>query len=396
MTISTGTVGTTTYTFTPDAGQCAGTTTLDVTVDNLLTPAFVAIGPLCQNSTAPTLPASSTNGVSGTWAPATVNTSATGTTTYTFTPSAGQCASSTTLDITIDPETTPTFPSFGPFCQNIGTIQLPSASNNGIAGSWSPGVITTDVAGTSTYTFTPDAGQCATVVSIDVTVDPELTPAFNAIGPLCLNSTPPSLPSTSTNGVTGTWSPATVNTSATGTTTYTFTPDAGQCAVPTTLDITIDNQVAPVFTAIPNLCQNATPPALPSTSNNGITGTWSPATISTATAGTTTYTFTPDAGQCAGVLNTDITINPLPIVVVDDPSPICVGESVVLTASGASTYSWSPAGGLSDVVGNPVTASPASTTTYTVTGTDGNGCSNTDDVIVTINPIPTTSPIFHD
>ena len=32
---------------------------------------------------------------------------------------------------------------------------------------------------------------------------------------------------------------------------------------------------------------------------NGITGTWSPATINTATAGTVTYTFTPDAGQCA-------------------------------------------------------------------------------------------------
>ena len=37
---------------------------------------------------------------------------------------------------------------------------------------------------------------------------------------------------------------------------------------------------------------------LPTSSNNGITGTWSPATINTATVGTTTYTFTPAAGQC--------------------------------------------------------------------------------------------------
>ena len=46
-------------------------------------------------------------------------------------------------------------------------------------------------------------------------------------------------------------------------------------------------------------CQNATAPRSPTTSTNGITGTWSPATINTATAGTVTYTFTPDAGQCA-------------------------------------------------------------------------------------------------
>ena len=37
-------------------------------------------------------------------------------------------------------------------------------------------------------------------------------------------------------------------------------------------------------------------PTLPSTSDNGISGTWSPATINTATAGTSTYTFTPDVG----------------------------------------------------------------------------------------------------
>jgi hypothetical protein len=52
-------------------------------------------------------------------------------------------------------------------------------------------------------------------------------------------------------------------------------------------------QVAPTFTQIGPLCQNSIAPALPATSDNGFAGTWSPATISTATVGTTTYTFTP-------------------------------------------------------------------------------------------------------
>ena len=114
-----------------------------------------------------------------------------------------------------------------------------------------------------TYTFTPDAGQCATTTTIDVTVTPNVTPTFNPFGSLCLNSVAPALPLTSNNGITGTWSPATINTSVVGTTTYTFTPAAGQCATTATLNITIDVQITPVFTAIGPLCVNAAAPALP-------------------------------------------------------------------------------------------------------------------------------------
>jgi hypothetical protein len=59
-----------------------------------------------------------------------------------------------------------------------------------------------------------------------------------------------------------------------------------------TMDITIRTQVTPTFTQIGPLCQNSTAPALPATSDNGFAGTWSPATISTATVGTTLYIYT--------------------------------------------------------------------------------------------------------
>ena len=48
-----------------------------------------------------------------------------------------------------------------------------------------------------------------------------------------------------------------VNTDVPGTTTYTFTPDAGQCATTTTLTITVNPLVTPTFTAVDNVCQNA-------------------------------------------------------------------------------------------------------------------------------------------
>lgn len=90
-----------------------------------------------------------------------------------------------------------------------------------------------------------------------------------------------------------------------------------------------------------------------------------------------------------------VTQNALPVVSASDAS-ICPGESTQLSASGASTYTWSPTTGLSQTNGTPVTANPTENQTYTVTGTDSNGCKNTDTVTVTVKPKPNTSPIFHD
>jgi uncharacterized protein (TIGR02145 family) len=67
------------------------------------------------------------------------------------------------------------------------------------------------------------------------------------------------------------------------------------------MEIEVTPPVIPAFTQIGPLEQYSVSPALPATSDNGITGTWNPATISTATLGTFTYTFTPAVGQCATV-----------------------------------------------------------------------------------------------
>lgn len=83
-----------------------------------------------------------------------------------------------------------------------------------------------------------------------------------------------------------------------------------------------------------------------------------------------------NSGLFATTTEKQILVNPSPIVAVTpDTALFCSpGPAVTLTASGAVTYAWSPAIGLSDVTGSPVDANPASTTTYTVVGTGGNGC----------------------
>ncbi|MCB0760400.1 MAG: exo-alpha-sialidase [Flavobacteriales bacterium] len=74
-----------------------------------------------------------------------------------------------------------------------------------------------------------------------------------------------------------------------------------------------------------------------------------------------------------------------PIANAGNDVTICQGASVVLQASGGVSYSWSPAGSLDSSSGSTVIASPAATTTYTVVVTDTNGCSDSDDVTVTVD-----------
>ena len=96
--------------------------------------------------------------------------------------------------------------------------------------------------------------------------------------------------------------------------------------------VTINTSAAPTFTAVAPICNGDALAALPTTSNNGITGTWSPAINNTAT---TTYTFTPDSGQCSTSTTTlTIVVNVRPAVTFSaNPFPICAGTSSVLTAN---------------------------------------------------------------
>ena len=131
------------------------------------TASFTQIPPICRGE-AIQLPTSSSNDVVGTWAPAVNNTQ---TTTYTFLPSEGQCATSTVMTVQVNQPVTPAFNPIGPF--NSGTnFTLPSTSNNGINGNWSPAINNTK---TTTYTFTPDAGQCATTAQVTVTINDIVT-----------------------------------------------------------------------------------------------------------------------------------------------------------------------------------------------------------------------------
>ena len=102
-------------------------------------------------------------------------------------------------------------------------------------------------------------------------------------------------------------------------------------------------------------------------------------------AASTTYTLTvTNSCGCTATATSAITVLPPPVINVP-ASAICNGTSAVLTASGALTYTWSPLTGLSATTGSSVNANPATTTTYTVTGTAVGGCTGSTTVVVSVS-----------
>ena len=113
-------------------------------------------------------------------------------------------------------------------------------------------------------------------------------------------------------------------------------------------------------------------------------------TVISGYAGTFSDTVTDKIG-CKSSASATLAVNPLPTVTVPAPSAYCTGNSTTLTASGATTYTWSPITALSATTGSSVTASPTTSTTYTITGTNSNGCVSSTTVAVAVNPLPTVT-----
>lgn len=205
------------------------------------------------------------------------------------------------------------------------------------------------------------------------------------------------------------FNPGAINAGTTGTTVvnptvttpYTVTAtNSFNCSTTSLTPVTVTVQtVAANATATVNpLCEGSTTVLNANATGQGpFTYAWvdgantavgSTATISVSPATTTQYTVTV-TDFCGNQTSSQITItvNPVPSVTVSPVSTsLCVpgASPVTLTAAGADTYTWTPAGGLSATTGTSVDALPENSTTYQVTGANANGCTDTAFAVVNI------------
>ena len=402
-----------------DANGCANYTTTTVTVRPLPT-ISVTNGTICLGQQTATLTAN--GGITYSWTPATGLSATTGsvvtanpssTSTYSIGGiDANGCANFTAAIVTVNPLPTISVNN-GTVCigQQSATLTATGASTY----SWTPAtglssttgaVIVANPSVNTTYTITgTNTNGCTNTVTAQVTVNP--LPIITATsGTICIGQQTVAL--TASGGVTYSWTPATglsattgatVNASPLVTTTYSIGGiNANGCANYTTTTVTV--KPLPVLSANnATICigqQTAT-----ITANGGVTYSWTPATGLSATTGsvvnanpTTSTTYSiggVGANGCLNYTTSIVTVKPLPIISVNSSS-ICLGQqTATLTANGAATYSWTPAATLSSSVGTTVNGTPTVNTTYTIVGTDANGCVNGTTTFIRIYPLPTAS-----
>ena len=356
-----------TYTAILNGSSTAGCSDVAFTTINVspaITPIFNQIAPICSGQPI-NLPTISTNNISGSWSPNINNNS---TTTYTFTPNVSQCATATTMTVVANPSHSisqgldlvncvntliqPLLFTFGGSASGANVTGLPPGLTAQSAGSIITISGTPTTVGVYAYTVTTFGNICqAVTTSGTITVSTSIAPSFAALGPFCQNSTATSLPLISTNipGISGTWTPVSINTSIIGIQTLTFNPAQNQCASPTTIDVEITPLNIPTFSALGPFCidEDVSQISLSQTSNEGITGSWSPAVVTSGTVGASTYVFTPNNLQCTnlGSLTVVVTnpivpsfdqLGPYTQTAIPTPLPIISNDSPPITGT------WSP------------------------------------------------------
>ena len=334
--------------------------------------------------------------------------SGTGNIAVTYTYTSGGCPKSLIRNINVSTASVlPTFNVIPTICRG-SSFALPLVSNNGISGTWSPAF---DNQNTTTYTFTPNANSCGIATTRTVTISPTLaaTPLFNPIPAICYGANL-TLPITSINGISGTWSPAINNTQ---TTTYTFTPSFGTCVSTTTLTVVVQpstitisgNLTACIGTANVYTC-------------NVAGGTWSFSNTAVGTinatgkfdgiaTGSGTITYTVTTGSCTLTATLAVQVfNPNIIPTFNFPTTICknsVAPFLPNTSLNGIPGNWIPS-----VIDNTASAnyiykplnnncSPTFNVTVTVINT-GNLIANDDTFNIPFSSSSQTSPniLFND
>lgn len=398
---------TTVYTITGTIGSCTAAATATVTV-NSLPVVTVNSATICAGQQSGTLTANGAN--TYTWSPSVGLSSSSGGTVnatpgisqvYTVTGTdANNCTNSATASVTVNALPIVTVNNATVCAGNAAALNANGAQTY----TWSPGTGLSSTSGasvnanpvsTTTYTVSgTDANTCTNTATSLVTVvnNPTVT-ANNAS--ICagqqtavLNAAGATSYSWSPASGLNTTSGASVNAAPASTTVYTITGSIGTCTAQGTCTVQVNT--LPTITATSTVICNTSSATL--TASGASTYTWSTmvngSSISVAPSNNTTYTVAgTDGNGCTNFTTATVTVNPLPNVAVNSAT-LCKGSSVILTATGVIACTWLPATGLSSTVGTSVSANPVSTTQYTVSGTDANGCSGTAMSTVTVNQLP--------
>jgi len=381
------------------------------------------------------------------------------TVTETFTSTTGCEGEPVILNIIVNPLPVPVIAGPSPVCVNsTGNVYTTQSGMtdyvwNVVGGTITSGGTATDDTATITWNttgaqsisvnYTDLAGCTAAAATVyGVTVDPLPVVTLNGPSPVCVTSTGNVY--TTESGMTGyLWDVSTGGTVTAGggindnTVTITWNTAAPQtvsvnytngasctAAAATVYDVTVDPLPVVTIVGSSDVCVNSTGNVY--TTEAGMTDyQWAVSTGGTITAGggindnTVTITWNTAAPQTVSVNYTngasctaaaatvyDVTVNPSPVVTISGPTPVCVNATgnVYTTEAGMTDYLWDVSTGGTITAGGTATDNTVTVTwdtagpqTVSVNYTNGTDCTAASPSVynVTVNPLPVTSPIWH-
>jgi trimeric autotransporter adhesin len=389
-----------------DANGCSNSSTVEIIVNALPTITAAATSTIICAGNSDTLQASGATNYTwnniATITSDTILTNINATATYTVIGTdANGCSNSSTVEIIVNalPTITASATSTIICTGNSDTLQASGATNytwNNIATITSDTILT-NINATATYTVIgTDANGCTNSSTVEIIVNalPTITAAATSTI-ICAGN----LDTLQASGaINYTWNNITTATSDTiltninATATYTVIgTDANGCSNSSTVEIIVN--------ALPTITAAATSTIICAGNSDtlqasgAITYTWN--NIATSSSDTiinnisTTATYTvigTDANGCSNSSTVEIIVNALPTITASATSTIiCAGNSDTLQASGATNYKWN---NIATITSDTILININATATYTVIGTDANGCSNSSTVEIIVNALP--------
>ncbi len=307
------------------------------------------------------------------------------TNTYTVTGTTGSCSNTGVVSVTVNNLPTVTAsPSSTAVCNGTSiTLNGGGASSYIWTGGVANGVSFTPSASLNYTVNGTDANGCSNSAVASVVVNPNPSVTANSSAPtICPGS---SVTLTGGGASSYVWTGGITDgvsfiPSSTGT--YTVIGTSGTCTNSAVVTVTVSNSlIVSANTTSSSICygSNVTLTGSGATSyvwTGGVTNG-----VAFAPSSTNTYTVIGTAGTCSNSAVVSVTVNSLPTVLANTTaSAVCVGNAVTLSGTGASSYVWT------NSVTNGVAFTPSATNVYSVTGTDGNGCSATATVSVIVSP----------
>lgn len=310
-------------------------------------------------------------------------------TVFTVTVTSGGCSDDTSVTVTVG-AIVATISSSAPTVCSGDSVTLTANAADSYSWSTSEATQSITVNASGTYSLTVTSGTCSDDTSITITVTPMPVAAIAGDTSICSGD---SATLTASGGASYLWDNSdtsqSIIVSPSSSAAFFVTVSNGGCSDTASIQVNVTASSAASVSGNNTICSGESTTL---TASGGVNYQWNnsatTATITVSPTTTTTYSVSVTSGSCSDDTSFTVTVNQTPVAEAGANVSACSGLPVTLNASGGSSYNWSPVTGLSSSNAANPSATPGTTTTYTVVVSNGS-CSDTDSVVVTVLTAPT-------